>query len=250
MTHWMCTTCGYYFQVPLPPDRCPSCQQVCAFNDVTCYRPECGGVQNIDPLVVSSTLRFLKRGSEPSPGPKSVRPSPKIIPLVQLLAGRSVSDKEELEQLSFWGISQVEILKGLSREQRQQIRGLGRTEHFDPAVGIFTEGEDAHKLYVVEEGRVAVESRVVRGMQLPITIVYRSQAFGWSALVPPYTYTASVTTLSRTRILAIERESLLAMMQSEPSVGFTIMQNIACIVASRLRTLEQELASLLQGQQA
>ena len=125
MAHWMCTMCGYYLQSSAPPDRCPSCEQVCAFNDVTCYRPECGGEQNIDPLVVGSTLRTLKGGPEPAAQPKPTSPSSKAIPLVEILTGSIMNDKEDLDQLSFWAISQVEILRGLSKEQRQQIREPG-----------------------------------------------------------------------------------------------------------------------------
>jgi rubredoxin len=31
-----------------PPDRCPSCKEACAFLDVTCYTPDCGGPGNVD----------------------------------------------------------------------------------------------------------------------------------------------------------------------------------------------------------
>ena len=143
----------------------------------------------------------------------------------------------------------MEILKGLSKEQRQQIRGLGRFEHYETDAVIFTEGTEARKFYLVEEGRVAVESQVARGMRFPISVVYPGQAFGWSALVPPCVYTATVIALSRTRVIAIEQKALQTLMQSDPSLGFVVMQNVACIVAARLRTLEIGLVGLLQQSQ-
>ncbi len=152
-----------------------------------------------------------------------------------------------MEQLSFWAISQLEILRGLSKEQRQQIKGRGSMERYRADAIICTEGTEARKFYLVEEGRVAVESQVARGMRFPLSIVYPGQAFGWSALVLPYVYTATVMALSETRVIAIEQKDLLAMMQADPSLGFTIMQNVACIVASRLRTMELALAGLFQG---
>ncbi len=246
MAHWMCTMCGYYLHGPEPPNRCPSCEQVCAFNDVTCYRPECGGVQNVDPLVVGSTLRTLRGGPEPAANPNAPSHSPKTISLVEILTQYHVNDKEDLEQLSFWAISQVDILRGLSKPQREHLRGLGRIEHFEPNIDICTEGAEARTLYLVEEGRVAVESQVARGMRFPISIVYPGQAFGWSALVQPYVYTATVMALSKTRVIAIDQKTLLGMMQADPALGFTIMQNVASIVASRLRTVELALGGLLQ----
>jgi hypothetical protein len=245
MTHWMCTTCGYYLQSLAPPERCPSCEVCCGFNDVTCYRPECGGEQNIDPLVVGSTLRVLKGGPQPAAKPKSTLPSLEAVPLVEILRGHSV-DKEDLKDLSFWAIPEVDILRGLTKEQKHQVRNLGRIEHYEPNVIICTEGEKAQRLCLVEEGRVGVESRLVIGMRFPISIIYSGQAFGWSALVPPYLYTATVVSLSKTRVIAIEQEALLSMMRANPSFGLTIMENVASIVGSRLRTLEMQLVGLLQ----
>ena len=48
MTQWKCSNCGYILGADTLPDRCPSCKQACAFSDVTCYIPDCGGPQNID----------------------------------------------------------------------------------------------------------------------------------------------------------------------------------------------------------
>ena len=246
MTHWMCTNCGFYVQSSALPDWCPSCEEISTFNDVTCYRPDSDGEKNIDPLVVLYTLKTLKGNPKSAAHCKFTSPSSKAIPLVELLMGRPKDVEEDLDQLSTWAISQIEILRGLSKEQRQQIRSLGQIEYYDTDVSIFTEGTEARKFYLVEGGRVAVESQIARGMRFPISIVYPGQAFGWSALVPPFVYTATVIALSRTRAIAIEQEDLLAMMQEDPSLGFTIMQNVACIVASRHRTLEIQLVGLLQ----
>ncbi len=49
---WKCSICGYTLQASVPPGSCPSCKETCAFTDVTCYTPECGGTDNIDPRLV------------------------------------------------------------------------------------------------------------------------------------------------------------------------------------------------------
>jgi hypothetical protein len=221
MKHWMCTTCGYYLQGPLPPDLCPSCRQVCAFNDVTCRRTECGGEQSIDPLLVGNTLKTLKGAPEPGLTPKT-------------------------PHLSTDALFLGEILRGLSEEQRHQLKSLGDRLSYEPDNVIFNEGTEARNFYLVEEGRVAIESRFAQGMRFPISIVAVGQAFGWSALVAPYIYTATAVALSRARVIAIEQATLLARMRSDPSFGLTFMENAAGIISSRLRTLELALMGLLQ----
>ncbi len=61
MTQWMCNKCGYQLKAETPPEKCPSCKTKCDFRDITCYTPECGTEQNIDPkLAASFRLRQIK----------------------------------------------------------------------------------------------------------------------------------------------------------------------------------------------
>jgi len=219
MTHWMCTTCGYYMQASTAPDRCPSCSQVCVFDDITCYRPECGGEQNIDPWLVGRTLKSLKG----TPG----------------LATKPTAPPTESLHL-------VDILRGLNEQERQRIKSLGQLEHFEPNTIIFSEGSEAGKFYLLEEGQVSVETQHSKGMRFPIGVVSPGQAFGWSALVEPHQYTATVVALTKIRVIAIGKQAMLEMMRANPALGLAIMEKVASIVALRLRHLELELAEILQ----
>jgi rubredoxin len=49
---WTCSKCGYILQATAPPEVCASCGENCIFVDATCYTPECGGADNIDPRIV------------------------------------------------------------------------------------------------------------------------------------------------------------------------------------------------------
>lgn len=219
MSHWMCTTCGYYLQAPAPPERCPSCSRACVFNDITCRRPECGGEQNIDSSLVGSTLSILK--ADPGPPTK-----------LALAAAES--------------LRQIELLRGLTEEERQKLKNLGETERYEPNIVIFSEGAEAGIFYLLEEGQVSIESQLSRGLRFPIMAVSPGEAFGWSALVVPHQYTATALSLTKVRAIAIPKEAMLEMMRANPALGLAIMEKVASIVASRVRSLELALAGLLQ----
>jgi hypothetical protein len=221
MTHWMCAHCGYYLQANLPPERCPGCNQVCIFNDVTCYRPECGGERNIDPLLVGSTMGSLTQRTLIKTEPAITVSSQKSIPI-------------------------TEIFRGLSEKQIKAVRDLGKLEYYEPEALICKEGDEALKLYIVEEGQVAVEPQLGTGNLAPLTTVSRNAAFGWSSIVPPNILTANVKALTKTTVLAIRREDLLKLIQADPQLGLIIMQNIASIVASWFRRFEQEMAAFIK----
>ena len=222
MTHWMCTSCGYYLQSAVMPDRCPSCRQASAFNNVTCCRPDCGGEQNIDPLLVGTTLRTLTGVPKPT-------------------------DKSNLLPLSTEPLPVVEILRGLDDQEKRHLIELGRVEHYESNVVIVKEGAEAQTFYLVEEGQVTVESQLTRGRLFPISIISVGQAFGWSALVPPYLYRATVVTQSKAKVVAIDRAELLHRMQTDTSFGLKIMQNVAATISARLRSMELALMGLLQS---
>jgi len=50
--YWKCSNCKYILQAAAPPERCPSCQEMCQFVDVTCYIPECG-MTGSDPRLIA-----------------------------------------------------------------------------------------------------------------------------------------------------------------------------------------------------
>jgi rubredoxin len=54
---WKCSSCGYTMQQAVPPETCPGCRQKCAFTEVSCYTPECGGEGNVDPNLSGTAKR-------------------------------------------------------------------------------------------------------------------------------------------------------------------------------------------------
>jgi len=49
LTFWKCSNCRFTITATAPPDVCPECGNKCSFMNVTCYTPECGGPDNMDP---------------------------------------------------------------------------------------------------------------------------------------------------------------------------------------------------------
>jgi CRP-like cAMP-binding protein len=143
-------------------------------------------------------------------------------------------------------LHQIDLLRGLDEEERQKLKNLGAIERYEPNIVIFSEGAEARNFYLLEEGQVSIESRLSRGLRFPIMAVSPGQAFGWSALVVPHQYTATALSLSQVRVIAIPKEAMLEMMRANPSLGLAIMEKVASIVASRVRSLELALAGLLQ----
>ena len=61
MNYWMCSECNYVLKAEVPPDECPNCHEKCAFTNITCYIPECGGPDHLDSRLVSQRVAESKK---------------------------------------------------------------------------------------------------------------------------------------------------------------------------------------------
>jgi hypothetical protein len=222
MTHWMCTVCGFLVSVEGPPCDCPSCKQACTFNDVTCYRPECGGEQNVDPLLVGATLRAIGSDNKGSARGGAGQ-------------GGALREKSEV----------VPLFRGMKEEQKEKVLALGVEETIPSDTAIFSEGDEAKALYIVKKGRVAIKALLQGGKWAPVCAVSSGEIFGWSCLVPPYVFTASATSLEETLITSFSAAKLRDLFTREPGIGYFMMQNVAELITSRLKNVRLELLGIV-----
>ena len=52
LTYWKCAKCGFLITAAEPPNACPECAENCAFINVNCYTPDCGGPGHVDPRLL------------------------------------------------------------------------------------------------------------------------------------------------------------------------------------------------------
>ena len=143
-----------------------------------------------------------------------------------------------------------DAFQGLTQAQLERIAALSRAEVYPPGSIIFREGAEASKLYVVVEGRVALEMLIQLGPNRPgrqttVEVVGRGGVLAWSALVEPYVLTLTARSVESTRVLAIDATSLRALVCEDSILGFVLMQGIASTVSRRLREARRSLISFL-----
>lgn len=110
---------------------------------------------------------------------------------------------------------------------------------------IFEEGSDANALYMLVNGKVLLS---IRGKgtddQLPIrTLSDPGQVVGWSAMVEPHRYPATVTALEHTQMAAFDREVLEGYANKRPNFGVDFMQRILWVIGNRLRATRVRLVA-------
>ena len=121
---------------------------------------------------------------------------------------------------------------------------------------MFSAGENAEELFVIQEGRVAVQMTLPRnggqpGRRITVDVVTKNEIGGWSALVEPYKYTFTAVCLQKTGVLSITGVRLRAFLRENPQIGYEVMRGLTKVIAAGLNDTRQVLISerLLAGQE-
>ena len=135
------------------------------------------------------------------------------------------------EPLSIDRLREVEILKGLADLELQSIVQFFSEETVSAGISLCEESARADQLYILQQGSVSLSSKKLGQLEIntPGKIV------GWSFLVPPYRYTASAVTTTPSRLLVIKSPDFYYLIHREPKMGMKVMNNLAQVMASRLK---------------
>jgi len=125
----------------------------------------------------------------------------------------------------------VEIFQGLKDEELQVVARFCQEEAVPEGYTLCEEGAKAIKLFILEEGAVSI--RFKKGVNFAVQTP--GKILGWSFLVPPNRYTASAVTILPSKLLVIKSPDFYALVNKDPKMGIKIMNNLAKVVASRMK---------------
>ena len=134
-----------------------------------------------------------------------------------------------------------ELFGTLETEHLEKVSALCREESYQEGVMLFNAGNEATDLYVLTEGRVALEVEVRPvpdrpAIPIAVEVVTKGGSFGWSAVVEPNVYTLSARCITDCTVLAIKGDILRTVMADDTGLGFELMKHLARL--ARLRLVE------------
>jgi len=112
---------------------------------------------------------------------------------------------------------------------------------------IFREGEVADRFYLIQEGKVALESHVPPKGRLVVQDLGRDDVLGWSWLSPPYVWHFQARALERTRAITFNGAHLLVACERNHEFGYDLMKRLAQVLIRRLQVTQRHLVKLHQG---
>jgi CRP-like cAMP-binding protein len=131
-------------------------------------------------------------------------------------------------------LAQHPFLAGLDRRHLRQLAGLASNKSFKPLQMIFHEGGQADELYLIGQGKVALETALLGCDAIQIQALGEGEVLGWSWLLPPYQWHYSARALEPTEVIALDGAALRALCEQDHDLGYEMMKRFALVIVQRL----------------
>jgi CRP/FNR family transcriptional regulator, cyclic AMP receptor protein len=135
-------------------------------------------------------------------------------------------------------LAEVELFSALSPEAFERISAQVQQRNLRRGDVIFREGDEAHELFVVERGRIAIASRSVDGRESVFALMEPGDIFGEIALFDPVGRSAEARALETSRVLAVPFGPIREVLDEQPS----LLWGIVALLARRIRAMDAVLA--------
>ena len=145
-------------------------------------------------------------------------------------------------------LSQHPFLRGLNRTQLALLADCALSARFEPGQVIFQEGEKADRFYLLERGKVVLESRLDGGDAVIIDTISGGDLLGWSWMMPPYVWHFTARAAEPTEAIYFAGDILHDYCHRDHSLGFELHKRMSAVMMKRLQAARKKMLAIHSGQ--
>lgn len=147
-------------------------------------------------------------------------------------------------------LRETELFNSLTIDEVALVSLACETRVYREGDTIFRENDESTEIFMVDEGRVQAIIEPIPNRPMVIGTITKNQLFGWSAMISPHRYTATVKAAEKTRVFVARGNDLRGICSVNPRICSKVMERIACIVSDRLVQTRQALVQAFYESQA
>ena len=133
----------------------------------------------------------------------------------------------------------------ISPEHFEKIAGISSLVEVDAKQELFREGDPEDYLYIVLQGRVAIEMFVPGRGRVRIYTAEAMDVVGWSSVTPVVRRrTAGAQAVLPSCLVRLDAAALRKLGEEDHHLGYIVMRRMANVVASRLLTTRLQLLDM------
>lgn len=144
-------------------------------------------------------------------------------------------------------LRQYELFWEFGDEELEQVAKLCHLATHGEGDRVLVEGEEATRLFIVEQGKLSLEKRLQLGRGAKsrlatLGFVGPGETAGWSTLVSPHVYTSTAVCIEPTQLLVFDGPGLRRLMEDNPRVGHKLMNLVAALIKKRYQNVTATLS--------
>lgn len=145
--------------------------------------------------------------------------------------------KKELQKIPWF--------RELKPEHLEKIAAITNLNRVEAGKVFFREGDKEDFLYIVIEGRIALDIFVPHHGKVRFYTAEPQELFGWSSVTPTvHQRTAGASAVIDSYVARIDAEKLRHICEEDHDLGYVVMRRLANIVASRLMVTRLQLLDM------
>lgn len=133
------------------------------------------------------------------------------------------------------------FLAGLNHTQLALLTDCAMAAHFKKGQTILREGEFANRFYLIESGRVELESDAGLGDPIAIETIGPGDLLGWSWMFPPYVWHFTARAVEPTEAIFFYGTILREYCERDPSLGYELFKRMSAVMITRLQSARQKM---------
>ncbi|ALG09703.1 Crp/Fnr family transcriptional regulator [Kibdelosporangium phytohabitans] len=176
-----------------------------------------------------------------------------VIAIVDCRDGRQDTSDDPLgatAALALRSLAAVPAFSGLDQAIVRRLAAVCGCRDYPKGQVIFHRGDPADCLYVLVRGEVMISVLSPHGDRMVVATCAPPEVFGEIALLDGGTRTASVETLTPTRVLTISRTDFLALLRAHPPLMESLLQVVGRLFRQTLERSSDYVFLNLQGRVA
>jgi CRP/FNR family transcriptional regulator, cyclic AMP receptor protein len=139
------------------------------------------------------------------------------------------------------------FLAGMNRAQLALLTDCAMATHFKKGQAILREGDFANRFYLIESGKVILESSSSFGEDVVLETIGAGDLLGWSWMFPPYVWQFTARAVEPTTAIFFYGTILREYCEKDHSLGYELFKRMSAVMVKRLQAARKQMLSLKVG---
>lgn len=136
------------------------------------------------------------------------------------------------------------FLAGMNRTQLALLTDCAIPSHFEAGEIIIREGEHANHFFLIESGKVIVESSEGFGDPVVVETIGPGDLLGWSWMFPPHVWHFTARAAEPTEVIYFNGTILRQYCERDHSLGYELFKRISAIMMKRLQNARKKMLAV------